>query len=94
MVALLPPVGDAVYQYLVSRMVANQPMDWHQVGMVALVAAVGAFVASTRPKAGREDISAQVNEIGPNRARAILSGHIAQTPHHPPMPTAPRSPKP
>jgi hypothetical protein len=58
---ILPPVADAVYQYLqVNR---GQPVDWAQLGLVAFTSAVAAYGASTRPKGGHEMLSAQADAL-------------------------------
>jgi hypothetical protein len=60
-VFLLPPVADAVFQYL--RAHPGEPIDWQQLAYVAAMSAVAAYVASTRPKAGHEMLSAQADAL-------------------------------
>jgi hypothetical protein len=72
-VFLLPPVADAVFQYLqVNR---GQPVDWAQLGLVAFTSAVAAYGASTRPKGGHEELSAQADaQVG----KVDESGHVVR----------------
>jgi hypothetical protein len=72
-VFILPPVADSGYQYLqVNR---GQPVDWAQLGFVAFTSALAAYVASTRPKAGHEELSAQADaQVG----KVDESGHVVR----------------
>jgi hypothetical protein len=72
-VFLLPPVADAVFQYL--RAHPGEPIDWQQLAYVAAMSAVAAYVASTRPKAGHEELSAQADaQVG----KVDESGHVVR----------------
>jgi hypothetical protein len=72
-VFLLPPVADGVFQYL--RAHPGEPIDWQQLGYVATMSAVAAYVASTRPKAGHEELSAQADaQVG----KVDESGHVVR----------------
>lgn len=62
-VFILPPVADAVYQYLQAQMAAGKPIDWGQVDLIALMALLAAVVAATRPRVGHEAIAAQVDYL-------------------------------
>jgi hypothetical protein len=60
-VSILPPVADGVYQYL--QVHSGEAINWQQVGLVALMAAMGAIVAANRPRVGHEEIAAQVDTL-------------------------------
>lgn len=75
-VAIVPPVADAVYQALASQMAGGKPIDWGQLGLVTLLALLGAAVASQRPQVGHEAIAAQTNYLQaqgmPKREMVVL----------------------
>jgi hypothetical protein len=75
--AILPPTADGVYQYLQSRTSAGQPIDWGQVLVIALMAALAAYVASTRPKAGHEEQAALIDSVGHATATTVLTDTVA-----------------
>lgn len=60
---LLPPVADAVWQAVQAQTVGGKPIDWGQIGIVALVALLGAFVAASRPRVGATGIASQVDAL-------------------------------
>jgi hypothetical protein len=75
--ALLPPIADAVYQYLSMRMVAGTPIDWGQLTMITLVSAIGAYITATRPKAGHEVQSELIDSVGHTTATTVLADTAA-----------------
>jgi hypothetical protein len=75
--ALLPPLADAIYQYLSTRMVTGTPVDWGQLVMIAMVSVIGAYIASTRPKAGHETQSELIDSVGHATATTVLADTAA-----------------
>jgi hypothetical protein len=75
--ALLPPLADAIYQYLSTRMVTGTLVDWGQLVMIAMVSVIGAYIASTRPKAGHETIAELADSVGHSAATTVLADTAA-----------------
>lgn len=62
-VAIVPPIADAVYQALAAQMAGGKPIDWGQLGLVALMALLMAVVTANRAKIGHEQIDAQADYL-------------------------------
>lgn len=75
--AILPPVADAAYQAIQAQTVAGKTIDWSQVAIVALLALLSSYVASTRPKAGHAEISELADSAGHAAAKTALTETVA-----------------